>query len=98
MTDAFKPGEIGVLIGGFVGEYPYEAGDEVEIISGPTEPRDPKATPGVVYYLVLYQGVEVYARREMLRKRKPPSREIDRVTSWDKCDWRPCVLSTSEDA
>ena len=29
------------------------------------------------------------ARPEWLRKKKPPSREIDQVTTWDKCAWSP---------
>lgn len=29
------------------------------------------------------------ARPEHLRKKKPPSREIDQVTTWDKCAWSP---------
>ena len=29
------------------------------------------------------------AKSEHLRKKKPPSREIDQVTTWDKCLWAP---------
>ena len=29
------------------------------------------------------------ASPEWLRKKKPPSREIDQVTTWDKCLWKP---------
>lgn len=95
--DKFEIGEIAALVGGFSSDDSYFDGEEVEILSGPQEPLRVQAKPGVVYYLVNYRGTKKFARREMLRKKKPPSREIDQVTTWDNfreaTGWHPAVMA-----
>lgn len=98
MTDKFQIGEVAIYVRPGSSYY----GDEVTIISGlqlhaggadlVTGARHSKyPRPG---YLIRHPEIigEGFADPAWLRKKKPPQREIDQVTTWDKCAWRPKEL------
>ena len=94
MTDKFEIGEVAIYVRPGSPFY----GAEVKILSGlifqnrvqdhlTGEYRD----GGWRYFIDIPTGNPngFTADPEWLRKKKPPRREIDEVTTWDKCLWKP---------
>lgn len=96
MTDKFQIGEVAIYVRP---GSPYY-GKEITILSNLI-----LAGPGHdnLYNVSTSGGYPVYqiselswapgkiqiARPEWLRKKKLPRREVDQVTTWDKCLWKP---------
>lgn len=88
----FKIGEICVGHGLVI--YPEYNGVECEIIlsirphSG-INWRTGNASHGMHYQVKFSDGSIQNIREINLRRRRPPSREIDTVVSWSDCMWKP---------
>ena len=95
MTPKFEIGEVAIYVRP---GSPYY-GDEVTILSGLQQHSGGSdLVTGISYVKYQHPGYVIrhpevigkgFADPAWLRKKKPPSREIDQVTSWDKCAWRP---------
>lgn len=92
MTDKFEIGEIAVLVG--LAYYPELNGTECTILDGPRQKttfgwRSGVTHDGIQYRVETSFGDKGWVLPQNLRKKKPPRREIDQVTTWDKVLWRP---------
>lgn len=87
----FEVGEIATLVWmvGIMNEKcrPY-IGSDVKVIGGM---GDRLTVDGVVhgYAVVASDGFCITSVPGNLRKKRPPESDINDVTTWDKCAWRP---------
>lgn len=95
MTEKFEIGEIAVIKK--FEDDPSIDGRECTVESAPTFFDMPWVGVYGHYHRISIPGLGIsgeqyFAKPEHLRKKKPPQREIDQVTTWDKCAWRPREL------
>lgn len=89
MTDKFEIGEVAIVIDAH--DHPVHIGCEALVCSSRFWHRFDDGDQGYWYECEI-RGEKFSVDENHLRKKKPPSREIDQVTTWDKCAWQPRQL------
>ena len=86
MTERFEVGEVAIITGGYF--HPESVGKECQIIGSRFLHHFSNGVVAFAYTIDI-DGEYRNANEAHLRKKKPPTREIDQVTTWDKVLWCP---------